>query len=83
MKEYSCEKIAEKIIQHSELKNKVVLEIGCGNGRITALLRGKSKKLVAIDPDEKEIREAKLNIKGVDFQIGSGERTLFSNNSFD
>jgi SAM-dependent methyltransferase len=83
MKEYSSEKITEKIIQHSELKNKDVLEIGCGNGRITALLAGKSKKLVAIDPDEKEIRKAKLNIKGVDFQIGSGEKTLFLNSSFD
>ena len=83
MKEYSSQIISEKIIQHTDLKNKDILEIGCGDGRVTALLAGKSKTLVAIDPDEKEINKAKSNIKGVDFQIGSGEKAPFSNNSFD
>lgn len=83
MKEYSSQIIFEKIIQYSDIENKEILEIGCGDGRITTLLSGKPKMLVAIDPDEKKIKEAKTNIKGVDFQIGSGEKTLFSNNSFD
>lgn len=83
MKEYSSQIIFEKIIQYSDIENKEIMEIGCGDGRITTLLSGKPKMLVAIDPDEKKIKEAKTNIKGVDFQIGSGEKTLFSNNSFD
>jgi ubiquinone/menaquinone biosynthesis C-methylase UbiE len=83
MKEFSSQIISEKIIQHTDLKNRNILEIGCGDGRITALLAGKSKTLVAIDPDEKEIKKAKSNIKGVDFQISSGEKTPFLNNSFD
>lgn len=83
MKENSREKIFEKINQYADLRNKDVLEIGCGGGRITAMMAGKPETLVAIDPDEKKIKDAGVRIKGVDFQIGSGEKTSFADNSFD
>ena len=73
----------KKIEELSELKDKEVLEIGCGDGRISSLLVKKVKKLTAIDPDEESIKKAKLKIKDVDFRVGSGENLDFENKSFD
>lgn len=73
MKDNSDKIIADKIVQFTSLSNKNVLEIGCGNGRITSFLVNKAKKLIAIEPDFTKIREAKENIPGVAFQIASGE----------
>ncbi|BBO74292.1 hypothetical protein DSCW_17090 [Desulfosarcina widdelii] len=83
MKEYSGQKIYENIVKYSELKNKKVLEIGCGTGRISALLSKETKLLVAIDPDENAIEIARDNIPGVDFSVGSGEKLNFADNFFD
>jgi ubiquinone/menaquinone biosynthesis C-methylase UbiE len=83
MREDSGRKIFEKIIQHGDVKDQEILEIGCGDGRITTLLAGRPKKFVAIDPDEKVIQAARSSIKDVDFQVGSGEKTSFPDNCFD
>jgi len=83
MKDNSAQKIVEKIIQVARLDNASVLEIGCGDGRITSLLVGKSKELVAIDPDKNRIDSAKKMISGADFQVGTGENLLFPDECFD
>jgi SAM-dependent methyltransferase len=83
MKEYSGQKIFEKIGKHATLKNKKVLEIGCGSGRISSLLAEECNALVAIDPDEKDIENARARIPGVDFRVGSGEKLDFPDSSFD
>jgi len=62
-----------KILQFADLRDKEVLEIGCGDGRITSQLVEKTKRLVAIDPDAENIAEAKENMSGVDLRIGYGE----------
>lgn len=79
MKEHSYQKIYEKIIKYTDLTNKNVREIGCGDGRISSLLSEESDSLIAVDPDEKKIRQAKTHILGVDFRIGSGEKLNFPN----
>ena len=83
MKEYSAQKIVEKIRSHSELTNKKILEIGSGDGRISSLLSEECNSLVAIDPDENAINRAKANSSTVDFKVGSGERLIFPNRFFD
>lgn len=83
MKEHSAQKIYENIVKHSELENKKILEIGCGTGRISALLSKKTNLLVAIDPDENAIQNARINIPGVDFSVGSGEKLTFADSFFD
>lgn len=83
MKEYSSQKIFEKIVEYADINNQEILEVGCGDGRITSLMAGKPKTLVAIDPDEEKIKEAQSNIRDVDFQIGSGEQTSFQTGRFD
>lgn len=83
MKTDSDRRIAEKILQHASLKGKRVLEIGCGNGRITALLAGLPSSLTAIDPDAGQIRQARKSVAGVDFRVGSGENLDFPDACFD
>jgi ubiquinone/menaquinone biosynthesis C-methylase UbiE len=71
------------IRRYTPLEGKRVLEVGCGDGRVTALLSEEAGDLVAIDPDEESIVEARDHIKGVDFRVGSGETLEFDNESFD
>lgn len=76
--------IENKMIEkYSDLEGKRILEVGCGDGRITAFLAEKTEDLVAIDPDSESIVEARESIEGVDFRIGSGEALEFENESFD
>lgn len=83
MKEYSDQKIYGKIVKYTDFKNKNALEIGCGDGRILSLSFKESDSLIAVDSDEKMIRQAKTQISGVDFRIGSGEKLNFSDSFFD
>lgn len=83
MKENSGEKICQQIAAFSDLRHKRVLEIGCGDGRISALLAQKPAALVAVDPDTQQIERARETIPGVDFRTGSGEALDFPDNSFD
>jgi SAM-dependent methyltransferase len=83
MEEDSAQKVYEKIVQYADLKNKHILEVGCGDGRISSLLAAEPESLVAIDPDIDSIEHAKANISGVDFRIGSGEKLGFPENCFD
>ena len=72
-----------KILQFADLRDQEILEIGCGDGRITSQLAGKAKRLVAIDPDAANIAEAKESMEGVGLRIGSGECLEFPTESFD
>ena len=72
-----------KILQFADIRDQEVLEIGCGDGRITTQLIGKAKKLVAIDPEAANIAEAKETMDGVGLRIGSGECLEFPSESFD
>jgi ubiquinone/menaquinone biosynthesis C-methylase UbiE len=66
-----------------DLDGKRILEVGCGSGRMTSLLAKRSAILVAIDPDETSIADARRNIDGVDFRVCSGESMEFEDGSFD
>jgi ubiquinone/menaquinone biosynthesis C-methylase UbiE len=72
-----------KIEEFIELNGKSLLEIGCGDGRLTALLAGKADAITAIDPDESSVETARKNINGVNFLVGSGEKLDFADGSFD
>lgn len=60
-----------------------LLEIGCGNGRITCGLHNTYKRLIAIDPDKESINLARKKYPHIDFRIGSGESLDFVNEIFD
>jgi len=72
-----------KIEEFVQLNGKTLLDIGCGDGRLTALLAGKADAITAIDPDNSRIETARRNINGVNFRVGSGEELDFAEETFD
>ena len=76
-------------ITASRIKNRLrpndldILEIGCGDGRVTSGLRNGRRRIVAVDPEEKSLTAARAAVAGVEFKIGSGEALDFPACSFD
>ncbi len=70
------------IEQFVALQDQKILEVGCGDGRMSKLLAHNSRKYIAIDPDEHSIEKAKSELINVDFRIGSGEALEFEDESF-
>ena len=67
-------------INSNIIKNKIVLDMGCGSGRYSyALKKLGAKKVIAID------KNININnkIKGVEFKQGDILKLTFKNNSFD
>ena len=82
--EYDIEQITTKMIKkYTDRKNKIVLEIGCGCGKISSLLAGATEQYIGIDPDIKTISDASRTYENVDFRIGSGESLAFTDSRFD
>lgn len=67
------------------IKQKMILDIGCGTGSGSAVLAGKFKKVIGIDISNAAITYAKRNWKrkNVEFLVGSGTKIPFPNNFFD
>ncbi len=69
---------------------KTILEIGCGDGKISVLLAKGSDRYIAIDPDEEKIEQAALiqpeddpALGRPEFRVGSGYDLPFPDNSVD
>ena len=65
------------------VRDREVLEIGCGDGRITVGLAPRVKRLVAVDPDTEALLKARARVPRAEFQRGSGEALAFPDCSFD
>ncbi len=73
----------EKIDTFVNLKDKRVLEVGCGDGRLSEFIAQKVGQLIAIDIDEARLEKARCTVKDADFRYGSGESLAFAEDSFD
>jgi ubiquinone/menaquinone biosynthesis C-methylase UbiE len=67
---------------------KEVLEVGCGNGRLTLRLARLGANVRAIDPDPKLIRAARKNLPErlagrIRYQVGKAEKLKYSDDTFD
>jgi len=74
--------------QVTDWRGKRVLEIGCGDGRLTRRLAELGAKVLAIDPDAERVRAARKALpqkfaKLVQFKPGSAERLAHPDASFD
>ncbi|MCF8109234.1 MAG: class I SAM-dependent methyltransferase [Desulfohalobiaceae bacterium] len=73
----------QRIESWIDLSGKQVLEVGCGNGRVTAMLADRVGSLVGVDPDQDQVAEARARLPEMDLRVGSGERLDFPEQSFD
>ena len=70
--EYDTKNMITRMIKKQAVfKEKAVLEIGCGGGKISLFLANSTKLFIGIDPDKKAIREAKENYELWCVTIGS------------
>jgi len=70
------------------LAGKRLLEIGCGDGRLTASLAERARSVVALDPDRRAVGEARLTLprrlrKRVRFEVGRAESLPYADGAFD
>jgi len=79
----------KKILQkYAEFVNKRVLEIGCGEGRLTWKYAGASSLTIGLDPDHDALRIARADSpydlqKHVHFAEASARHIPFVNETFD
>lgn len=76
------------IERFTSLRNKRVLEIGCGDGRLTLQYAPVASSVLAFDPDRASIEEAAWQqadrgIDNVDFRVGSIEQLADRGARFD
>jgi 2-polyprenyl-3-methyl-5-hydroxy-6-metoxy-1,4-benzoquinol methylase len=72
----------------ADWRGKRVIEIGCGNGRLTLRLAGLGARVHAIDPDEESIRAGREGLprrfaRHVSYHAGQAEGLAFRTTSFD
>ena len=77
---YPAEGFEPKLIERFvSLRDKRVLEIGCGDGRLTFQYAARASSVLAIDPDRPSIDEARFQqhargASNIEFRLGSIER---------
>ena len=77
-----CEE-AIKLKEFGVFDGSRLLEIGCGDGRITAQLAGKATCLVAVDPSAEDLLNAARRVDKALFSRASGVQLPFADRSFD
>lgn len=71
------------------IRNKTIVDVGCGVGRLAKELAKLNNKVIGIDADKKQIAMAKKSLgdistkENIDFIIGKGEATNQADNSID
>ena len=74
------------LLSHVSLAGKEVLEVGCGEGRLTMKYFGRAKRVVAVDPLQNSIKAARRNApkrKNLEFRVMRAENLAFPDGSFD
>lgn len=75
----------KKFIGVNNIKNKTILDIGCGFGWFEYCFQDKAKKIIAIDIDKKNLLKCKkqINSKNIEFIFGDGLSIPMKENSVD
>lgn len=72
----------------AKFKGRRVLEIGCGNGRLTLQYAALASSVVAIEPDAAKIALARRtaaaeDVQNVSFRVGAAEQLRAASDPFD
>ncbi len=74
-------------LTRSGIAGREVLEIGCGDGRLSIGLARKAKKIAAIDPDRDKLDLARKllppDMNNLFYRVGNGEKLEFPDRIFD
>lgn len=73
----------QKLMERAEFSGARVLEIGCGNGRVTAMYAHAPKLAVGIEPDAVCAAEACRTVPEARFACASGMALPFADKTFD
>lgn len=70
------------------LSGKRLLEIGCGDGRLTRALASRAARVVAMDPDRRAVAKARRTLPvrrraRVRFDVGRAESLPYPDGAFD
>lgn len=65
------------------VKGKKILDMGCGTGLYTKIIKKKGAKVKGIDLSEGMIKIAREEVPGVEFKVGSAEKLPYKNKEFD
>ena len=75
------------LVRVAEWRGRHVLEIGCGDGRLSLRLARLGAVVCGIDPDRARIRDARRRLRRfsrrVRFRVGQAERLAHGAGSFD
>jgi ubiquinone/menaquinone biosynthesis C-methylase UbiE len=79
---------ARALAELADFEGKRVLEIGCGNGRMTFLYAEQAREVLGIDVDEESIREARAELPDrladrVEFRVVDAEALDVPRQRFD
>jgi len=75
--------------QITNWRGKHILEVGCGDGRLTLRLAGFAPaKIIAFDPNKNLIRNARKNLpekykEKIEYRVGNAEHVKQKPNQFD
>lgn len=72
-----------KIFEELDLKESSILEIGCGDGRVSEFLVQRCKNFVGVDLDEEAISNAKNRVGKGKFLVADGQDLPFKDVEFD
>lgn len=72
----------------ASFENKTVLEVGCGDGRLTEGLAERAASVFAFDPDAKAVADARGRLAGelgerVTFRVGAAREIEIPRTQFD
>lgn len=77
------------LLRHAPIRGARILEVGCGDGRLTRRIAHAARTVVGIDPDGEQIARAReltarqLLRRKVRYEVGSGEHLPFPDATFD
>jgi len=66
-----------------DIKNKRILDLGCGPGIYAKILKKRKAEVYGIDISKREIEIARGYAKGVDFRVGNAYRLPYESGYFD
>ena len=72
----------------SDFRGRRVLELGCGDGRLTLGIASDAASVLAFDPDHEAVERAQQGLPGdlaerVDYRVASGKEIELEPQSFD